>query len=376
MKFSIYKLYEAFTLGFALPFFDKHNLMLPSLRVLISNSQGEFMSQNNVPGFVAAIGNTPLIRLKAVSELTGCDIYGKAEFMNPGGSVKDRAAKAIIEDAEARGLIGPGGIIVEGTAGNTGIGLTMVGNAKGYKSVIVMPETQSEEKKDVLRVCGADLRLVPAAPYKNPNNYVRYSEALAKELASTHNGGVIWANQFDNTANMKGHYQTTGPEIWNQTNGQIDGFICAVGSGGTLAGVGQFLKEQNKDVKIGLADPEGSALFNYYRHGELKSDGNSISEGIGQGRITANLAEAPVDMAFCLTDSDALPLIYELMQNEGLYLGGSTAINVAGAVAMAREMGPGHRIMTILCDSGQRYQSKVWNPEFLRSKNLPVPSWL
>ena len=334
------------------------------------------MSQNNVPGFVAAIGNTPLIRLKAVSELTGCEIYGKAEFMNPGGSVKDRAAKAIIEDAEAHGLIGPGGIIVEGTAGNTGIGLTMVGNAKGYKSVIVMPETQSEEKKDVLRVCGADLRLVPAAPYKNPNNYVRYSEALANELASTHDGGVIWANQFDNTANMKGHYQTTGPEIWKQTNGQTDGFICAVGSGGTLAGVGQFLKEQNKDVKIGLADPEGSALFNYYRHGELKSEGNSISEGIGQGRITANLAEAPVDMAFCLTDSDALPLIYDLMQNEGLYLGGSTAINVAGAVAMAREMGPGHRIVTILCDSGQRYQSKVWNPEFLRSKNLPVPSWL
>ena len=236
--------------------------MLPDLPVLLSNSQGEFMSQNNVPGFVAAIGNTPLIRLKAVSELTGCDIYGKAEFMNPGGSVKDRAAKAIIEDAEARGLIGPGGIIVEGTAGNTGIGLTMVGNAKGYKSVIVMPETQSEEKKDVLRVCGADLRLVPAAPYKNPNNYVRYSEALAKELASTHNGGVIWANQFDNTANMKGHYQTTGPEIWNQTNGQINGFICAVGSGGTLAGVGQFLKEQNKDVKIGqtafaIGHPEG-----------------------------------------------------------------------------------------------------------------------
>ena len=376
MKFSIYKLYEAFTLGLHRLVFDKYKLMFPSLRVLISNSQGEFMSQNYVPGFVAAIGNTPLIRLKAVSEMTGCEIYGKAEFMNPGGSVKDRAAKAIIEDAEARGLIGPGGIIVEGTAGNTGIGLTMVGNAKGYKSVIVMPDSQSEEKKDVLRVCGADLRLVPAAPYKNPNNYVRYSEALAKELASTHNGGVIWANQFDNTANMKGHYHTTGPEIWNQTNGQIDGFICAVGSGGTLAGVGQFLKEQNKDVRIGLADPEGSALFNYYRHGELKSEGNSISEGIGQGRITANLAEAPIDMAFCLTDSDALPLIYDLMQNEGLYLGGSTAINVAGAVAMAREMGAGHRIVTILCDSGQRYQSKVWNPEFLRSKNLPVPSWL
>jgi cysteine synthase A len=334
------------------------------------------MANNDTAGFVAAIGNTPLIRLKAVSEMTGCDIYGKAEFMNPGGSVKDRAAKAIIEDAEAKGLIGPGGLIVEGTAGNTGIGLTMVGNAKGYRSVIVMPETQSQEKKDVLRVCGADLRLVPAAPYKDPKNYVRYSEALAKELAETHDGGVIWANQFDNVANMQGHYMTTGPEIWQQTDGGVDGFICAVGSGGTLAGVGRFLKEKNANIKIGLADPEGSALFNHYRHGELKSEGNSISEGIGQGRITANLAEAAVDMAYQLSDRDALPLIFDLMKHEGLYLGGSTAINVAGALAMAREMGPGHTIVTILCDSGQRYQSKVWNPEFLRSKDLPVPDWL
>ena len=334
------------------------------------------MSKLHVSGFVAAIGNTPLIRLNAASSITGCEIYGKAEFMNPGGSVKDRAAKAIIEDAEASGALGPGGIIVEGTAGNTGIGLTMVGNAKGYKSVIVMPETQSEEKKDVLRVCGADLRLVPAAPYKNPNNYVRYSETLAKELAKTHNSGVLWANQFDNTANLQGHYQTTGPEIWAQTSCKIDGFICAVGSGGTLAGVGKFLKEQNNNIKIALADPEGSALFNHYNHGELKSEGSSISEGIGQGRITKNLSEALIDMAFCLSDHAALPLIFDLMQNEGLYLGGSSAINIAGAVAMARELGPNKTIVTILCDSGQRYQSKVWNPVFLKSKGLPVPSWL
>ena len=334
------------------------------------------MPQQNLPGFVAAIGNTPLIRLKRISDMTGCDIYGKAEFMNPGGSVKDRAAKAIIEDAEARGNLAPGGLIVEGTAGNTGIGLTMVGNAKGYRSVIVMPETQSEEKKEVLRVCGADLRLVPAAPYKNPNNYVRYSQALAKELAETHDGGVLWANQFDNTANLLGHYQSTGPEIWEQTEHKIDGFICAVGSGGTIAGVGKFLKEQNQSIKVGLADPKGSSLFSYYLDGELRSDGNSISEGIGQGRITANLAEAPIDMAFSLSDYDALPLIFDLMRYEGLYLGGSSAINVAGAVEMAHEMGPGHTIVTILCDSGQRYQSKVWNTEFLKSKDLPIPSWL
>ena len=334
------------------------------------------MPKQSQSGFVAAIGNAPLIHLKAVSDLTGCDIYGQAEFMNPGGSVKDRAAKAIIEDAEARGSLGPGGLIVEGTAGNTGIGLTMVGNAKGYRTVIVMPETQSEEKKDVLKVCGADLRLVPAVPFTDPKNYVRYSEILAKELAKTHNGGVLWANQFDNIANLHGHYQSTGPEIWEQTNHKIDGFICAVGSGGTIAGVGKYLKEQNQSIKVGLADPEGSALFSYYRDGELKSDGNSISEGIGQGRITANLAEAPIDMAFCLSDRDALPLIFDLMRDEGLYLGGSSAINVAGAVEMAREIGPGHTIVTILCDSGQRYQSKVWNPEFLKTRDLPIPSWL
>jgi cysteine synthase A len=323
-----------------------------------------------------AIGNTPLIRLRGVSEATGCDIYGKAEFMNPGGSVKDRAALAIIEEAEESGDLRPGGMIVEGTAGNTGIGLTMVGNAKGYASVIVMPETQSQEKKDVLRVFGADLRLVPAKPYKDPGNYVRYSERLAKELAETTPGGVIWANQFDNTANMRGHYRTTGPEIWQQTDGHIDGFTCAVGSGGTIAGVGRFLKERNPDVRIALSDPEGSALYGHYMHGELKAEGNSISEGIGQGRITGNLAEAPIDTAYRLSDINALPYIYDLMRAEGLYLGGSTAINVAGAVAMARELGPGHTIVTILCDSGQRYQSKVWNPEFLRSKSLPVPSWL
>jgi cysteine synthase A len=323
-----------------------------------------------------AIGNTPLIRLRGVSEATGCDIYGKAEFMNPGGSVKDRAALAIIEEAEESGDLRPGGMIVEGTAGNTGIGLTMVGNAKGYTSVIVMPETQSREKKDVLRIFGADLRLVPAKPYKDPGNYVRYSEQLAKELAQSHPGGVIWANQFDNTANMRGHYRTTGPEIWRQTDGHIDGFTCAVGSGGTIAGVGRFLKERNPDVRIALSDPDGSALYGHYIYGELKAEGNSISEGIGQGRITANLAEAPIDTAYRLSDIDALPYIYDLMRAEGLYLGGSTAINVAGAVAMARELGPGHTIVTILCDSGQRYQSKVWNPEFLRSKSLPVPSWL
>lgn len=326
--------------------------------------------------FLQSIGNTPLIRLRAASEATGCDIYGKAEFLNPGGSVKDRAALSIIEDAEAKGLLKPGGLIVEGTAGNTGIGLTMVGNAKGYRSVIVMPETQSDEKKNSLRVYGADLRLVPAKPYKDPGNYVRYSEALAAELAQTHDGGVIWANQFDNVANMRGHYTTTGPEIWEQTDGKIDGFICSVGSGGTIAGVSTFLKEQNEAIKIGLADPDGSGLYNYYVNGEIKAEGNSISEGIGQGRITANLAEAPIDMAFRISDEEALPLIYDLMRDEGLFMGGSTAINIAGAMAMAKEMGPGHSIVTILCDSGQRYQSKVWNPEFLREKGLPIPEWL
>lgn len=328
------------------------------------------------PGFIEAIGNTPLIRLNKASDQTGCDIYGKAEFMNPGGSVKDRAARGIIQHAEENGLLKKGGVIVEGTAGNTGISLAMCGNARGYTSVIVMPETQSQEKKDMLRLLGADLRLVPAVPYKDPNNYVRYSETLAKELAETHEGGVIWANQFDNTANAHGHYTSTGPEIWAQTGGKIDGFTCSVGSGGTISGIGRYLKDQNPNVTIALSDPEGSALFNHYENGELKAEGNSVSEGIGQGRITANLAEAPIDRQYRLSDHDALPLIYDLLLEEGLLLGGSSAINIAGAIALARDLGPGHTIVTILCDSGQRYQSKIWNPEFLKSKDLPVPQWL
>lgn len=327
-------------------------------------------------GFMEAIGNTPLIRLNKISDLTGCEIYGKAEFMNPGGSVKDRAARGIIQHAEENGLLKPGGMIVEGTAGNTGISLAMCGNARGYKSVIVMPETQSQEKKDMLRLLGVDLRLVPAVPYKDPNNYVRYSETLANELAASHPEGVIWANQFDNTANAEGHYTSTGPEIWEQTGGKIDGFTCAVGSGGTISGVGRYLKDQNPDITIALSDPEGSALFHYYEHGELKAEGGSVSEGIGQGRITANLEEAPITAQYRISDHDALPLIYDLLQDEGLLLGGSSAINVAGAMQMARDMGPGHTIVTILCDSGQRYQSKIWNPEFLKSKDLPIPTWL
>lgn len=326
--------------------------------------------------FTQLIGNTPLIRLNALSDLTGCEILGKAEFMNPGGSVKDRAAKAIIEAAEASGELKPGGVIVEGTAGNTGISLTLVGRSKGYRSVIVMPETQSQEKKDALRVCGADLRLVPAVPYRDPGNYVRYSERLAEELRQTEEGGVIWANQFDNTANRMGHYNTTGPEFWEQTDGQIDGFICAVGSGGTLAGTAAFLREKNPNIKIGIADPMGSALYEHYTNGNLKSEGGSVSEGIGQGRITANLEGLEVDFPVQVTDAEAMPILFDLLDKEGLLLGGSSAINVAGAAAMAREMGPGHTICTILCDSGQRYQSKIWNPEFLRAKGLPVPYWL
>ena len=326
--------------------------------------------------FSQLIGNTPLIRLNALSDMTGCEILGKAEFMNPGGSVKDRAAKAIIEAAEASGELKPGGVIVEGTAGNTGISLTLVGRSKGYRSVIVMPETQSQEKKDALRMCGADLRLVPAVPYRDPGNYVRYSERLAEELRQTEQGGVIWANQFDNTANRMGHYSTTGPEFWEQTNGQIDGFICAVGSGGTLAGTAAFLREKNPDIKIGIADPMGSALFEHYKNGNLKSEGGSVSEGIGQGRITANLEGLEVDFPVQVTDAEAMPILFDLLDKEGLLLGGSSAINVAGAAAMAREMGPGHTICTILCDSGQRYQSKIWNPEFLCAKGLPIPYWL
>ena len=326
--------------------------------------------------FSQLIGNTPLIRLNALSDMTGCEILGKAEFMNPGGSVKDRAAKAIIEAAEASGELKLGGVIVEGTAGNTGISLTLVGRSKGYRSVIVMPETQSQEKKDALRVCGADLRLVPAVPYLNPGNYVRYSERLAEELRQTEQGGVIWANQFDNTANRMGHYSTTGPEFWKQTNGKVDGFICAVGSGGTLAGTAAFLREKNPDIKIGIADPMGSALFEHYKNGNLKSEGGSVSEGIGQGRITANLEGLEVDFPVQVRDAEAMSILFDLLDKEGLLLGGSSAINVAGAAAMAREMGPGHTICTILCDSGQRYQSKIWNPEFLRANGLPVPYWL
>jgi cysteine synthase A len=327
-------------------------------------------------GFIGTIGNTPLIRLEGPSKATGCEILGKAEFVNPGGSVKDRAAIAIVRDAARRGLLRPGGTIVEGTAGNTGIGLALVGNALGYRTVIVMPETQSQEKKDMLRLCGADLRLVPAVPYKDPNNYVRYSGRLAEELAKTEPNGAIWANQFDNTANRDGHYQTTGPEIWEQTDGRIDAFTCSVGSGGTLAGVGLALKERDPSVRIVLADPMGAALFNHYKHGELKAEGSSITEGIGQGRITANLEGAPVDDALQINDEEALPVLFDLIKTQGLVLGGSSGINVAAAIRIARTLGPGHTIVTILCDGGQRYQSKLFNPAFLREKNLPVPDWM
>jgi cysteine synthase A len=321
-----------------------------------------------------AVGKTPLIRLKAASEATGCEILGKAEFMNPGQSVKDRAALFIIKDAVARGLLKPGGTIVEGTAGNTGIGLALVGASMGFKTVIVIPETQSQEKKDMIRLAGAQLVEVPAAPYKNPNNYVRYSGRLAEALAKTDPNGVIWANQFDNTANRQAHIETTGPEIWDQTGGKVDGFICAVGSGGTLAGVGMAL--QPRGVKIGLADPDGAALHSFYTTGELKSAGDSITEGIGQGRITANLEGFTPDFSYNIPDAEALPLVFDLLADEGLCLGGSSGINIAGAIRMAREMGPGHRIVTILCDYGTRYQSKLFNPEFLREKKLPIPEWL
>ncbi len=321
-----------------------------------------------------AIGNTPLIRLNAVSEATGCEILGKAEFLNPGQSVKDRAALYMIKDAVARGDLRPGGTIVEGTAGNTGIGLALVGASMGFKTVIVIPETQSQEKKDMLRLAGANLVQVPAAPYKNPNNYVRYSGRLAAELAKTEPNGAIWANQFDNVANRQAHIETTGPEIWTQTDGKVDGFICAVGSGGTVAGVGAAL--QPKGVKVGLVDPMGSALYNFYTHGELKAEGGSISEGIGQGRITANLEGFQPDFTCQVSDDEALPMVFDLLAEEGLCLGGSSAINIAGAVRMARHMGPGHTIVTILCDYGTRYQSKLYNPDFLREKGLPIPAWL
>ncbi|WP_313136243.1 cysteine synthase A [Paracoccus jeotgali] len=322
----------------------------------------------------AAIGNTPLIRLRAASEATGCEILGKAEFMNPGQSVKDRAALYIIRDAVARGTLRPGGTIVEGTAGNTGIGLALVGASMGFRSVIVIPETQSQEKKDMLRLAGAELVQVPAAPYRNPNNYVRYSERLANALAKTEPNGAIWANQFDNTANRQAHLETTGPEIWDQTEGKVDGFICAVGSGGTLAGVAMAL--QPKGVKIGLADPEGAALHSFYTTGEFDSPGSSITEGIGQGRITANLEGFTPDYSYRISDAEALTVLFDLAAHEGLVLGGSSGINLAGAIRMAHDMGPGHRIVTILCDAGNRYQTKLYNPEFLRQKGLPVPDWL
>ncbi|MEM7072856.1 MAG: cysteine synthase A [Pseudomonadota bacterium] len=322
-----------------------------------------------------AIGNTPLIYLKGPSEQTGCAIYGKAEFVNPGGSVKDRAAKAIIMAAEADGSLEPGGVIVEGTAGNTGIGLALVGNARGYRCTIVIPETQSQEKKDILRLCGARLHQVKALPYRDPGNYVHVSRRISEELRQE-GISAIWANQFDNVANRDGHYRTTGPEIWAQTEGKVDGFICAVGSGGTLAGVALALRERNSTIKIGLADPEGAALYSYYREGELKSEGNSIAEGIGQGRITANLEDLEVDFPYRISDRQALPIIYDLLHNEGLCLGASSGINIAGAMAMARTMGPGKTIVTILCDSGMRYMSKLYNPAFLKEKDLPYPDWI
>ena len=328
------------------------------------------------PDLQAAIGNTPLIRLNKASELTGCEILGKAEFMNPGQSVKDRAALYIIRDAIKRGALRPGGTIVEGTAGNTGIGIALVAASMGFRTIIVIPETQSQEKKDMIRLAGAELVQVPAAPYKNPNNYVRYSERLAQALAKTEPNGAIWANQFDNTANRQAHVETTAPEIWKQTAGRVNGFICSIGSGGTLAGVAGGLREVSDKVKIGVADPLGSAMYSYYTTGELKSEGGSITEGIGQGRITKNLEGLKVDMAYAIPDEESLPLAFDLLQSEGLCVGGSSGVNIAGAIRMAREMGPGQVIVTMLCDYGNRYQSKMFNPEFLRTKDLPVPEWL
>lgn len=325
---------------------------------------------------IEAIGNTPLIRLNKASEATGCEILGKAEFMNPGQSVKDRAGLFIIRDAEQRGLLKPGGVIVEGTAGNTGIGLTLVAKALGYRTVIVIPDTQSQEKKDVIKILGAELIEVPAVPYKNPNNYIKLSGRLAEQLARSEPNGAIWANQFDNVANRDGHIRTTAQEIWAQTGGKIDGFVSAVGSGGTLAGVALGLKGQSKDVKIALADPLGAALYSFYTSGELKSEGNSITEGIGQGRITANLDGFTPDFSYQIPDEEALPIIFDLIQEEGLCVGGSTGINIAGAIRLARELGPGHTVVTILADYGTRYQSKLFNPGFLRGKDLPVPGWM
>ena len=325
---------------------------------------------------IEAIGNTPLIKLQKASEETGCIILGKAEFMNPGQSVKDRAALFIIKDAVDKGLLKPGGTIVEGTAGNTGIGIALVANALGYKSVIVIPETQSQEKKDMLRLAGAELIEVPAVPYADDNNYVKYSGRLAAELNEKHEAGAIWANQFDNLANRQAHIETTGPEIWRQTEGKVDGFTCAIGTGGTLAGTGIYLKQQNANIRVAAADPMGANMYHWYKHGELRSEGTSITEGIGQGRVTANLEDAPIDDAYQIPDAEALPIVFDLLKDEGLVLGGSSGINIAGAMRMAKDLGPGHTIVTILCDYGTRYQSKLFNPAFLKEQGLPAPDWL
>ncbi len=327
-------------------------------------------------GFCETVGNTPLIKLRKASEETGCEILGKAEFLNPGGSVKDRAALYMILDAERDGRLQPGGVVVEGTAGNTGIGLALVGNARGYRTVILMPETQSQEKKDMLKLCGVDLRCVPAVPFKNPGHYVHQAERTAQELAKTEPNGVLYANQWDNTSNREGHVRSTGPEIWEQTDGKVDAFTCAIGTGGTLAGVGIFLKERNEAIQIVAADPMGASMYNWIKHGELKGEGSSITEGIGQGRVTGNLDGAPLDDAMQISDEEMLPVVFDLLKEEGLCLGGSSGINVAGAIRLAKEMGPGHTIVTVLCDYGTRYQSKLFNPAFLREKGLPTPSWL
>ena len=332
--------------------------------------------QNYKDNFIQSIGNTPLIKLKAASEITGCNIYGKAEYLNPGGSVKDRAALALIKDAQEKKLISKGGTIVEGTAGNTGIGLCLLGNSLGYKTIIVMNDNQTQEKKDTLKNIGADLRLVPAKPYKDDGNYVKVADRLAKELSSSNNHGVVWANQFDNTANSRGHYDTTGPEIWHQTEGKIDGFVCASGTGGTIGGVSSYLKEKNKDIKIYLSDPTGSALYNYIQNGELKSEGGSITEGIGSSRVTANFAEAKIDGAFSIDDHESLPILYDLIKNEGLSLGTSCGANIAGAKRLGKLLGPGKSIVTILCDKSDRYNSKMFNKNFLQQKGLPFPDWI
>ena len=327
-------------------------------------------------GFIGTIGNTPLIRLDRLSKQTGCEILGKAEFLNPGSSVKDRAAWYIVKDAVEKGTLRPGGTIVEGTAGNTGIGLALVGRARGYRTIIVIPDTQSQEKKDMLRLAGAELREVPAKPYRDPENYVHVARRLGEELASSEPNGAIFANQFDNVANRQGHFESTAPEIWRQTDGKVDAFVSAVGTGGTLAGVGMYLKEQDPDIIIALADPPGAALYNYYKHGELKAEGSSITEGIGQGRITGNLEGAPVDEAFHIPDAETVAMVFDVFEHEGLCLGASSGINLAGAVRLAKQLGPGHTIVTLLCDFGTRYQSRLFNPAFLREKDLPVPDWL